>query len=87
MIRFSKLRSIYIKVLKRYPVVVQSVEVGILISTGDLISQTFIEKKKLATIDATRTLHFFIIGVGVVVSNWRNIKEPFAEFSVFRDQL
>lgn len=57
----------YKTVLERRPYVVQAVQTGTLMAAGDLISQTFIEKKTLQQTDFRRTLQFssigFIIGV------------------------
>lgn len=73
--RLSKIRLFYLKILKRHPIVVQSVQTGVLISTGDLISQKFVEKKVVNQIDVSRNLQFFVTGVGVVVSNLVIVQE------------
>uniref|UniRef100_U5ETK0 Mitochondrial inner membrane protein Mpv17 n=1 Tax=Corethrella appendiculata TaxID=1370023 RepID=U5ETK0_9DIPT len=55
-VRFYKL------CLKKYPVLVQSVQSGLLMGTGDVIAQTLIEKKDSKQFDTFRALKFFGIG-------------------------
>lgn len=56
------LSSLYKRALVKYPVLMQSVQSGILMGTGDVIAQTFIEKQKLSSIDGMRAFRFFGIG-------------------------
>lgn len=67
-LKFSNIKQIYQRILKKRPVLVNAVQTGILISTGDIIAQSLIERKKLTKIDIERTLHFFVIGIGIVVN-------------------
>lgn len=59
-------RMYYQKLLKKH-LAVQSIQTGILISSGDLIAQTTVEKKRWSEIDFSRTSKFLIIGVALVV--------------------
>lgn len=58
----------YKNLLKKHLLAVQSIQTGILISSGDILAQTAVEKKRLSEISISRTSNFFIIGVGLVVS-------------------
>lgn len=66
-IKFRKLKQLYIKITRKYPLVIDSVHTGILISFSDFISQTFIEDTKLNQLDKKRNSNFFLIGFGLVV--------------------
>ncbi|VVC92510.1 protein Mpv17 [Leptidea sinapis] len=52
----------YQKLLKRRPYLVQAIQTGTLMATGDIISQTVIERKSFKYIDYVRTLKFSSIG-------------------------
>jgi len=52
--------GIYMRLLSRYPLAVQSVQTGLLCGTGDVISQTLIEKR--AALDPWRSAKFAAIG-------------------------
>lgn len=56
---FSRL---YKRALDKHPILVQSVQAGILMGAGDIIAQTFVEKRTLSTIDRMRAVRFFGIG-------------------------
>lgn len=56
------LSSLYKRALVKYPVLVQSVQSGILMGSGDIIAQTLIEKRNLKTLDGMRAFRFFGIG-------------------------
>lgn len=56
------LTSLYKRALVKYPVLVQSVQSGILMGTGDIIAQTMVEKRTIGTIDGMRVFRFFGIG-------------------------
>ena len=52
--------GIYMRLLSRYPLAVQSVQTGLLCGTGDVISQTLIEKR--TAFDPWRSAKFAAIG-------------------------
>ncbi|XP_055546142.1 protein Mpv17-like [Wyeomyia smithii] len=56
------LSTLYKRALVKYPILVQSVQSGILMGSGDIIAQTLIEKRKLTGIDGMRAFRFFGIG-------------------------
>lgn len=62
------LSSLYKRALVKYPVLVQSVQSGILMGSGDIIAQTLIEKRNLKTLDGMRAFRFFGIGFCIGVS-------------------
>ena len=47
---------------------VQSVQTGILMATGDIISQLNIDDRTIKTLDFSRTLRFGGLGLFVIVS-------------------
>ncbi|KAJ8734079.1 hypothetical protein PYW07_014630 [Mythimna separata] len=59
---FRGVFRIYQDVLRRRPYLVQAVQTGALMGSGDLISQTFIERNRISDVDLTRTLKFSSIG-------------------------
>ena len=61
--------KLYQDVLRRRPYLVQAVQTGALMGSGDLISQTLIERKSITNVDYMRTLKFSSIGFFVGVSN------------------
>lgn len=65
---YGAVRLYYRKLLKTHFLGVQSVQTGILISTGDILAQTAVEKKRMSEINFSRTSKFFIFGLGLVVS-------------------
>jgi len=50
------------RLLNKYPLAIQSVQTGLLCGAGDVISQTFIEKKGSNGLDLLRSLKFAVIG-------------------------
>lgn len=54
--------STYSQVLKKHPILVQAVQSGLLMGTGDVIAQTFLEKTELKNLNILRTAQFFGIG-------------------------
>ncbi|CAF4784285.1 unnamed protein product [Pieris macdunnoughi] len=54
--------QIYQRLLNRRPYLVQAIQTGTLMGAGDLISQTFIEKKSFRDADYARTIKFSSIG-------------------------
>ncbi|XP_050101196.1 protein Mpv17 [Anopheles aquasalis] len=56
------LSSLYKRALVRYPVLVQSVQSGLLMGAGDVIAQSFIERKDWKSFDGIRAAKFFAIG-------------------------
>ncbi|XP_055612592.1 protein Mpv17-like [Uranotaenia lowii] len=56
------LSTLYKKALVKYPVLVQSVQSGILMGSGDVIAQTLVERRKLTDIEGMRAFRFFGIG-------------------------
>lgn len=57
-------------ILKKHLLVVQAIQSGMLISSGDLLAQIAVEKKRISEINLTRTSKFLIIGAGLVVSRY-----------------
>lgn len=66
---YSAVKVFYQTLLKNHLLTVQSIQTGVLISTGDLLAQTVIERKKISEVNVSRTSKFFILGVGLVVSS------------------
>lgn len=64
---YGAVRVYYRNLLKKHLLGVQSIQTGILFSTGDLLAQTAVEKNKMSEINFSRTSKFFIFGVGLVV--------------------
>lgn len=62
------LSTLYKRALVRYPVLVQSVQSGLLMGAGDVIAQGFIERKDWQSFDGMRAFKFFGIGFCVGVS-------------------
>lgn len=60
--------SAYSKVLKKHPILVQAVQSGILMGTGDVIAQTFLEKTEIKNLNILRTAQFFGIGFFIGVN-------------------
>lgn len=58
----------YQNVLHRYPKITQAVQTGLLMGSGDVISQVFIEKHPIKSLNPKRTLQFFAVGTCYVVS-------------------
>lgn len=65
---YSLVRVYYQNLLKKHLLATQSIQTGILISAGDILAQTAMEKKRISEINLSRTSKYFIIGVGLVVS-------------------
>uniref|UniRef100_A0A8D8EV70 Mitochondrial inner membrane protein Mpv17 n=1 Tax=Culex pipiens TaxID=7175 RepID=A0A8D8EV70_CULPI len=59
------LSSLYKRALVKYPVLMQSVQSGILMGTGDVIAQTLVEKRQFNQLDGMRAIRFF--GIGFVI--------------------
>ncbi|KAL1491115.1 hypothetical protein ABEB36_011759 [Hypothenemus hampei] len=63
----------YQKLLKNHFMVVQAVQTGLLMGTGDFIAQTVIEGKKIKNYQLKRTVKFTLLGtcfVGPTLSLW-----------------
>ncbi|XP_028134261.1 protein Mpv17 [Diabrotica virgifera virgifera] len=63
----------YKKVLKTYPVLVQSLQTGILYGCSDVLAQHFVERVPLSDIDTRRSLIFSTVGIiytGPIVTLW-----------------
>lgn len=60
--------STYSQVLKKHPILVQAVQSGILMGSGDVIAQTFLEKTELKNLNILRTAQFFGIGFFIGVN-------------------
>ncbi|KAL3282233.1 hypothetical protein HHI36_005428 [Cryptolaemus montrouzieri] len=63
----------YKKLLQTYPLLVQSVQTGVLMGTGDMIAQGFIEGRSLKNLDTKRTITFCGLGtclVGPTLVTW-----------------
>ncbi|CAG9840653.1 unnamed protein product [Diabrotica balteata] len=63
----------YKKVLKTYPVLVQSLQTGLLYGCSDVLAQRFVEKAPLTNIDTRRCLIFATAGAiytGPIVTLW-----------------
>ncbi|GAB0097414.1 Mpv17-like protein [Sergentomyia squamirostris] len=58
----KQISSGYQKTLTKYPLLTQSIQTGILMASGDLIAQTFVEKTNINKLDYLRTGQFFAIG-------------------------
>ncbi|KAL0895774.1 hypothetical protein ABMA27_011825 [Loxostege sticticalis] len=54
--------KLYQQALARRPYLVQAIQTGTLMATGDIISQTFIERKSFKDVDLKRTVGFSSIG-------------------------
>ncbi|KAL1380476.1 hypothetical protein pipiens_014164 [Culex pipiens pipiens] len=66
--RRMSLSSLYKRALVKYPVLMQSVQSGILMGTGDVIAQTLVEKRQFNQLDGMRAIRFFGIGFVIGVS-------------------
>lgn len=60
--------STYSQVLKKHPILVNSIQSGILMGTGDVIAQTFLEKTEIKNLNILRTVQFFGIGFFIGVN-------------------
>lgn len=72
----SLLTRAYSIALKRYPLVVQSVQAGLLMGAGDLASQSLVERKSWEQYKWQRTVRFFALGtvfVGPTLTVWYKI--------------
>lgn len=65
---YGAVRLYYSNLVKKHLLGVQAIQTGLLISTGDLLAQTAVEKNKMSEINYSRTSKNFIFGVGLVVS-------------------
>jgi len=66
------------RLLKRFPVLMASFQTGSLMCVGDIISQTFVEKKAVKDLDWKRTARFGAVGlivVGPVLRTWYGVME------------
>lgn len=72
----NKINISYKNVLEKRPILVQSIQTGLLMGSGDLIAQKFIEKNDIKNIDWIRTSQFMGIGffIGVREENLFLIK-------------
>nr|CAD7433719.1 unnamed protein product [Timema monikensis] len=70
----------YQTVLTKHPYKVQSIQTSVLMLTGDVIAQRFVEKKKLSEMDGYRTACFTSVGfaMGPVLQYWYTILERIA---------
>lgn len=59
--------KVYQKCLKRYPLLVQSVQTGILVGSGDLIAQTVVEQTHITNLNVIRTAQFAGMGFFLMV--------------------
>lgn len=66
--KFGRMIKWYKTTLDRRPYLMQAVQTGVLMGTGDLISQTVIEHKTLKEINVKRTLQFSSLGLFFCVS-------------------
>lgn len=62
------LLQMYNRALHSRPILIQTVQTSILMGTGDVISQIFIEKKPFEEYSILRTLQFSSIGFCFLVS-------------------
>lgn len=58
--------GVYKRAIQRFPLLMQSLQVGALMGGGDLISQLVIEKKRQDQLNLKRTLQFASMGLLVV---------------------
>lgn len=65
---FSAARLCYQNLIRKH--LIQSVQSGLLVSTGDVLAQTVVEKQRIAEVNFLRTSRFFILGIGLVVSKF-----------------
>ncbi|KAG5876922.1 hypothetical protein JTB14_007385 [Gonioctena quinquepunctata] len=80
MSRATRILKMYKRLLVKRPILVQSLQTGILVSTGDLIAQTVIDKKTLETLDLARTARFFTLGsvfLGPTLTVWYRFLSKF----------
>ncbi|XP_071455335.1 mitochondrial inner membrane protein Mpv17-like [Hetaerina americana] len=54
---------VYLRLLENHPWKVQSIQTGILMSAGDVLSQTAVEKKRFSEMDPVRVARFGALGV------------------------
>ncbi|GLV39187.1 pasang lhamu [Carabus blaptoides fortunei] len=59
----SAVWKVYQRSLGKYPILTQAIQTGLLMGTGDLISQTIIEKKTFSNINWVRTAQFTSVGL------------------------
>nr|CAD7597229.1 unnamed protein product [Timema genevievae] len=67
----------YQTILTKHPYKVQSIQTSVLMLTGDVMAQRFVEKKKLSDMDGYRSVCFTSIGfaIGPVLQYWYTILE------------
>lgn len=58
----------YQRLLNKHFLIVQSVQTGVLMSSGDIIAQLAIEKRKISECDLLRSAKFGFLGTCFVVS-------------------
>lgn len=68
MMKARNILKLYQQALTRWPYLMQAIQTGSLMATGDIISQTFIESKSFKQLDVKRTIGFSSIGFFVGVS-------------------
>lgn len=55
----------YKRALQKHPLLMQSLQTGALMGTGDLLAQVLVEKKRQGQLNLRRTLQF--VGMGLVI--------------------
>lgn len=58
----------YQRILNAYPITVQTIQTGCLMSFGDIMAQTVVERKTWQEYKPIRTLQFGSVGLILVVS-------------------
>ncbi|XP_044751551.1 protein Mpv17-like [Coccinella septempunctata] len=81
--KMSRFVQSYKNALQKYPVIVQSVQVGTLMGIGDVIAQKFVEQRHSEkSYDFRRTANFVLLGtffLGPVNTRWFRILDKYVE--------
>ncbi|XP_055377410.1 mpv17-like protein isoform X2 [Condylostylus longicornis] len=73
---FRNIARLYTGLVERHPYITQALQVSLLMGTGDIIAQRYVEKTQISEINKTRTLQFCAVGlfgVGPCLRAWYGI--------------